>query len=67
VVEMWKTGEETGRLDDISKRLANNYSEQAEFWFAEFSRWFPRFVYFLICIMIIKMIFTLAGSIWGSY
>jgi len=66
VVEMWKTGEETGRLDDISKRLANNYSEQAEFWFAEFSRWFPRFVYFLICIMIIKMIFTLAGSIWGS-
>ena len=50
VVEMWKTGEETGRLDDMSKRLANNYSEQAEFWFAEFTRWFPRFVYFLICV-----------------
>jgi len=30
LVEMWKTGEETGRLDDISKRLAENYSEQAE-------------------------------------
>jgi type II secretory pathway component PulF len=67
LVEMWKTGEETGRLDDVSKRLADNYSEQAEFWFAEFSRWFPRFVYFLISIMLIYMIFQLAGSIWGSY
>ena len=67
LVEMWKTGEETGRLDDVSKRLADNYSEQAELWFAEFTRWFPRFVYFLICIMLIIMIFNLAGSIWGSY
>jgi type II secretory pathway component PulF len=67
LVEMWKTGEETGRLDDISKRLADNYSEQAEFWFAQFTRWFPRFVYLLICIMLIIMIFKLAGNIWGSY
>ncbi|HCO93709.1 MAG TPA: hypothetical protein DIU00_07130 [Phycisphaerales bacterium] len=67
VIEMWKTGEETGRLDDMTKRLADNYSEQAEFWFAEFSRWFPRFVYFLICLMIIKMIFTLAGGILRMY
>lgn len=67
LVEMWKTGEETGRLDDVSKRLADNYSEQAELWFAEFTRWFPRFIYFLICIVLISMIFKLAGSIWGSY
>ena len=67
VVEMWKTGEETGRLDDMSKRLANNYSEQAEFWFAEFTRWFPRFVYLLICIMLIIMILQLAGNIRSMY
>ena len=67
VVEMWKTGEETGRLDDMSKRLADNYSEQAELWFAEFSGWFPRFVYFLICIMLIFMILQLAGNIRASY
>lgn len=67
LVEMWKTGEETGRLDDVSKRLADNYSEQAELWFAEFSRWFPRFVYFLICLVLIRMILNLAGSVWGSY
>jgi len=67
LVEMWKTGEETGRLDDVSKRLANNYSERAEFWFAEFTRWFPRFVYLLICIMLIFMIFKLAGNIRTMY
>ena len=67
LVEMWKTGEETGRLDDMSKRLADNYSEQAEFWFAEFTRWLPRFVYLLICIMIIIMILKLAGGIRANY
>ena len=67
LVEMWKTGEETGRLDDISKRLADNYSEQAEFWFAQFTRWFPRFVYLLICIMLIFMILKLAGGIRSMY
>jgi type II secretory pathway component PulF len=67
LVEMWKTGEETGMLDDVTKRLADNYSEQAEFWFAEFTRWFPRFIYLLICVVLIFMIFKLAGSIWGSY
>jgi type IV pilus assembly protein PilC len=61
LVEMWKTGEETGQLDDISKRLADNYSERAEFWFAEFTRWFPRFVYLLICILLIFMILKLAS------
>ncbi|MHC4324498.1 MAG: type II secretion system F family protein [Planctomycetota bacterium] len=67
LVEMWKTGEESGRLDDISKRLADNYSEQAEFWFAEFTRWFPRFVYFLICILLIIMILQLAGNVRAMY
>jgi type II secretory pathway component PulF len=67
LVEMWKTGEETGMLDDVTKRLANNYSEQAEFWFAQFTYWFPRLIYLLICIVLIFMIFKLAGNIWGSY
>jgi type IV pilus assembly protein PilC len=66
LVEMWKVGEETGQLDDISKRLADTYTEQAEFWFHEFSRWFPRFVYLLICIMLIYMIFQTASGIWGT-
>ncbi len=67
LVEMWKVGEETGQLDDVSKRLADSYNEQAEFWFHEFARWFPRFVYALICIMLIWMIFQLATSVWGNF
>ena len=67
LVELWKVGEETGQLDDVTKRLAKNYSEQADFWFAQFSCWFPRFVYFLICLLLIYMIFQLAGNIQGSY
>ncbi|MBC8216940.1 MAG: type II secretion system F family protein [Planctomycetes bacterium] len=66
LIEMWKVGEETGQLDDISKRLADTYTEQAEFWFGEFSRWFPRFVYLLISIMLIWMIFQIASSMWGT-
>jgi len=67
LVEMWKIGEETGQLDDVTKRLANNYSDQADFWFAQFTSWFPRFIYLLICIVLIIMIFNLAGSISRSY
>jgi len=66
LVEMWKVGEETGQLDEVSKRLAHNYAEQAEFWFGEFSRWFPRFVYLLICIMLIWMILNLAPGVYGG-
>lgn len=66
LVEMWKVGEETGQLDDVTRRLADTYTEQSEFWFHEFSRWFPRFVYILICIMMVIMILQLAATVWGT-
>lgn len=57
LVEMWKVGEETGNLDEVTKRLAQQNAEAAEFWFAEFVRWFPYFVYFLIALMMIYYVF----------
>jgi type IV pilus assembly protein PilC len=57
LVEMWKVGEETGTLDEVTQRLAQQYTEAAEFWLAEFARWFPRFVYFLICLLMIYFVF----------
>ncbi len=57
LVEMWKVGEETGTLDEVTKRLAQQNTEAAEFWLAEFVRWFPRFVYFLICLLMIYFVF----------
>ena len=53
VVEMWKVGEETGNLDEVTRRLAEQSADAAEFWLAEFVRWFPRFVYGLICLLMI--------------
>jgi type IV pilus assembly protein PilC len=59
IVEMWRVGEETGTLDDMTKRLARSNAEATEFWLNEFARWFPRFVYLLVCLFIIRMIFVL--------
>jgi hypothetical protein len=54
---MWKIGEETGNLDEVTKRLAQQNIEVAEFWFQEFARWFPRFVYCLIALFMIISVF----------
>lgn len=57
LVEMWKVGEETGNLDEVTKRLAQQNAEAAEFWFAEFVRWFPRIVYFAFAAVMIYYVF----------
>ena len=56
-VDIWRIGEETGQLDDVTKRLADNNGQDAEFWFDEFARWFPRLVYLLVCLVMIYYIF----------
>ena len=66
VVEMWKVGEETGNLDEVTRRLAEQSIEAAEFWLAEFARWFPRFVYFLICLVMIYFVFQGYSQIYGN-
>ena len=66
VVEMWKVGEETGNLDEVTRRLAEQSIEAAEFWLAEFVRWFPRFVYFLICLVMIYFVFQGYSQIYGN-
>ena len=66
LVEMWKGGEETGNLDEVTKRLAQQNTEASEFWFAEFVRWFPRFVYFLFALMMIYYVFKGWSQIYSS-
>jgi len=55
-LEIWRVGEETGKLDDVTKRLADGNAEAAEFWFTEFARWLPRLIYCLICLLMIYYI-----------
>lgn len=63
-IEPWKVGEETGRLDDMSKKLAEQNAEASEFWFKQFAFWFPRIVYImLLLIMAYLVISSYAGRI----
>ncbi|MHC4645659.1 MAG: type II secretion system F family protein, partial [Planctomycetota bacterium] len=41
-LSIWLVAEESGRLDEVTLRLAENYGQSAEFWFAEFASWLPR-------------------------
>lgn len=66
LVEMWKVGEETGQLDDVSKRLADRYGEAAEFWLDQFAYWFPRAVYAVLAIYMIIKVFEGYGKIYGG-
>jgi type IV pilus assembly protein PilC len=67
LVEIWRVGEETGQLDDVTKRLAENNADAAEFWLDQFVRWFPRFLYLLVCIMMIYYIFQNATLVTPTY
>jgi type IV pilus assembly protein PilC len=66
LVEMWKVGEETGQLDEVSKRLADKYGEAAEFWLDQFAFWFPRFVYGLLAIYMIVKVFEGYSKIYSG-
>lgn len=57
-LEIWRVGEETGKLDDVTKRLADNNAEAAEFWFTEFARWLPRVIYVLVALLMLYYIFV---------
>lgn len=57
-LEIWRVGEEAGKLDDVTKRLADDNAEAAEFWFNEFARWLPRVIYALVALLMIYYIFV---------
>jgi len=65
-LDIWRVGEETGKLDDVTKRLADNNAEAAEFWLNEFARWLPRLVYCLVCLLMIYYIFYFYSSVYAS-
>lgn len=67
VLEMWKIGEESGTLDNVTKRLAESNADTAEFYLDNFARWFPRCVYFLVCLFMISYIFRNAMQISSMY
>jgi len=63
-LEAWQVAEETGTLDDVSRRLADNYTERAELIITEFCRWVPRLVYGAVSLYIIYLILTTATGVY---
>jgi type II secretory pathway component PulF len=65
-IDLWKTGEESGQLEIITKKLADINSDAASHNIEQFAFWLPKFVYSLVCIMMIIAILMAASSVYGS-
>ncbi len=65
-LNLWQIGEETGELDKTIQRLANNYSDTAEWLFVEFCRWMVRLFYFLICAFLAIQVLMMGLSVYGG-
>jgi len=65
-LDIWRVGEETGKLDDMTRKLAEINGENADFLFTEFAVWMPRVVYALVACVIIYCILAGAGTLAGA-
>ncbi|MFC1783524.1 hypothetical protein ACFL02_08055 [Planctomycetota bacterium] len=59
-------GEETGQLDEMTRRLADSTAETSERTLKEFSVWFPRIVYFLVLFKMATMVLQAYGNMYGN-
>ncbi|TFG48392.1 MAG: hypothetical protein E4H40_04740 [Candidatus Brocadiia bacterium] len=66
-IEMWRTGEEAGSLDLMTKKLGDNYAFTAELLLKSLAAWTPKIVYLFVCIRMLMAMFGLAHEIYGSY
>jgi type II secretory pathway component PulF len=64
-LDLWRTGEETGELEKMEDKVAEIAGNKSDHLFTEFAKWFPRFVYLLVCVFLILQIFRLATSIYS--
>ncbi|MHC4740394.1 MAG: type II secretion system F family protein [Planctomycetota bacterium] len=64
--DLWRIGEEAGKIEETAEKLAKNNAESAEFWFREFARWFPRFVYVCVAIVMLYYMSRLLGRAYSG-
>ncbi len=62
-LNIWQTGEQIGELDKMSGKIAEISGDRAELLLTEFAKWLPKLLYAMICIVMIILIFKLAGGI----
>ena len=64
-LELWRIGEESGELEKMIDKIAEISGDKSDHLFTQFAKWFPRFVYFLVCIFLIIQIFRYAPSVYS--
>lgn len=64
--ELWRIGEETGKLEECANKIAEISSDRAELRLKEFARWLPRVVYFVVMMFMVRSIMTLASGYVSS-
>lgn len=62
-LDLWRIGEETGQLDDVTSRLADTQADTAHQLAIEFCRWLPRLIYCLVSAFIVIQILRSAAAI----
>ncbi|MHC4124717.1 MAG: type II secretion system F family protein [Planctomycetota bacterium] len=66
-LDLWKIGEQSGKLEDTTKKLADTTAEEAQRRFEEYSVWMPRIAYFFVCAVMVYHIFKNATTISSFY
>jgi type IV pilus assembly protein PilC len=66
-LDLWKIGEESGRLDKSVDKIAEIAADRADVWLTEFARWLPRVVYFAIMVMMALQILRMATHLGAAY
>lgn len=64
-LDLWRVGEESGELDKTVDKIAEIAGDRAEHLLKQFGLWLPRFVYVLVCVILIMQIFKLAATMLG--
>jgi type IV pilus assembly protein PilC len=62
-LDLWKIGEEAGKLEDVTKRLGDNAADTAQHLFEEFAKWLPKIVYVAVAAFLIYQILKGAAII----
>lgn len=65
-INLWQVGEDSGELDNATRRLADLYAERAEMRFTMISRVFPWIVYFIVAAVMVYYIFKGYSQIYGN-
>ena len=59
-LEAWQIGEESGKLADVTERLAGQAEEKSLWMMEQMGKWLPKIIYAIICLWMIRWIFLMA-------